>query len=285
MINRRTALLVGAGAAGTLGLLGLDQLLTRRPPPPEGLIDGIVWQVHAGSLDPYGEWERLGARSLLLQWIVLNGVAFVPGLGIQTIADPPNWARISKEPWARSIIVGLASLSSEPDARRNVAALIDLSARVAEKPLPFRAAGYYFPVEADPTWMDAPKMGPLLAALPRPLWVSAYDNTNIGADPFADWIDGWLPKDVGLFFQDGVGLYMRTPQSARQYGEALIARLGPQRFRMILEAFRPAGDDKLRPATAAELRPQIEAYRGLDTFVFEAPHYLDRKLVNELTRS
>ncbi|WP_454918606.1 hypothetical protein [Xanthobacter sediminis] len=285
MINRRTALLVGAGAVGAAGLLGLDQLLVRRAPAPEGLVDGIVWQIHDGFLDPYGEWDRLGAHALLLQWIVLNGVAFVPGLGIQTIADPPNWARISREPWARSIIVGLASLSSEVDARRNVAALVDLSARVAAKPLPFRAAGYYFPVEADPTWMDAPKMGALLSALPRPLWVSAYDNSNIGAAPFADWIDSWLPKDVGLFFQDGGGLYMRTPQSSRQYGEALIAKLGRDRFRMILEAFRPAGGELLRAATAAELRPQIEAYRGFDTFVFEAPHYLDRKLINELTRT
>ncbi|MFG1296395.1 alpha-amylase family protein [Xanthobacter variabilis] len=284
MINRRTALIVGAGAVGALGLLGIDRVLREREAAPEALIDGIVWQLHAGSLDPYGEWERLGARSLLLQWIVLNGVAFVPGLGIETIADPPNWTRISREPWARSIIVGLASLANEPEARRNVAALVDLSARVAEKPLPFRASGYYFPVEADPTWADAPKMGALLSALPRPLWVSAYDNSNIGAAPFADWIDSWLPKDVGLFFQDGVGLYMRTPQSARQYGEALIAKLGVERFRMILEAFRPAGGDKMRPATLEEIRPQIEAYRGLDTFVFEAPTYLDRKLINALTR-
>lgn len=286
MINRRMALAAGAGAAaGALGVLGFDRVLNYLNRPPRGLIDGIVWQIHDGSLDPYGEWQKLGAHSLLLQWIVLNGVAFVPGLGIETIADPPNWARIAKEPWAQSIIVGLASLSNEPEARRNVAALVDLSARVAAKPLPFEAAGYYFPVEADPTWADAPKMGALLSALPRPLWVSAYDNSNIGAGPFADWVDSWLPKDVGLFFQDGVGLYMRTPQSARQYGEALTAKLGAGRFSMILEAFRPAGGDKLRPATLAEIRPQIDAYRGFDTFVFEAPHYLDRKLVNALTRS
>lgn len=276
---------MGAGAAGVAGLLGMDRLLNLRAPEPEGLVDGIVWQLHGGSLDPYGEWDRLGARALLLQWIVLNGTAFVPDLGIQTIADPPHWARIAKEPWAHSIIVGLASLSNEPEARRNVAALVDLSARIAERPLPFRAAGYYFPVEADPTWADAPKMGALLSALPRPLWVSAYDNSNIGAAPFADWIDSWLPKDVGLFFQDGVGLHMRTPQSARIYGEALIAKLGAGRFRMILEAFRPAGGDKMRAVTAAEIRPQIEAYRGFDTYVFEAPTYLDRKLINELTRA
>lgn len=283
-MNRRTVLLAGAGAAGTLGLLGFDYLLKLRTEEPRGLIDGIVWQLHGGSLDPYGEWDRLGARALLLQWIVVDGVAFVPGLGIDTIADPPNWARIAREPWARSIIVGLASLSNEREARRNVAQLVDLSARVAARPLPFRAAGYYFPVEADPTWMDAPKMGPLLAALPRPLWISAYDNSNIGAAPFAEWIDSWLPKDVGLFFQDGGGLYMRTPQAACQYGEALIARLGRERFHMILEAFRPAGGDQLRAATVAEIRPQIEAYRDFETFVFEAPSYLNRKLIYDLTR-
>lgn len=279
-MNRRTALLVGGGAAGVLGLLGLDYLLTREP--PKGLIDGIVWQLYDGSLDPYGEWERLGARSLLLQWMVVDGKAFVPGLGLPTVDDPPNWGRIAREPWARTIIAGLASMSNEPEARRNVAALVDLSARIAQKPLPFRPAGYYFPVEADPTWMDAPKMGPLLAALPRPLWVSAYDNSNIGAKPFADWIDSWLPKDVGLFFQDGVGLHMRTADSARLYGEALTAKLGRERFGMILEAFRPAGNGALRPATAAELRPQIAAYGAFETYAFEAPNYLKRKTINEL---
>lgn len=283
-MDRRTALMVAGGAAGALGLLGLDRLLNREAPPPKGLIDGIVWQLYDGSLDPYGEWERLGVHALLLQWIVVNGTAFVPGLGVQTIEDPPNWERIAREPWARSIIVGLASMSNEPEARRNVAALVELSANIARRPLPFRADGFYFPVEADPTWMDAPKMGPLLAALPRPLWVSAYDNSNIGAKPFADWIDSWLPKDVGLFFQDGVGLHMRTAESARLYGEALTAKLGRDRFRMILEAFRPAGGDALRPATAAEIRPQIAAYREFETFAFEAPNYLKRKLINELLR-
>lgn len=280
-MNRRTAIFAGAGLVVAGAAIGIDYLLREQEEDP-GLIDGVVWQVHEGSLDPHGEWDRLGARTLLLQWIVANGVAFVPDLGLPTIPDPPNWARIAREPWARAIIVGLAGNYSEPTARRAVAELATLSAQIAARPLPFRAAGYYFPVEADPTWLDAPKMGPLLAPLPRPLWISAYDNSNIGAGPFADWISSWIPNDVGLFFQDGVGIYTRTPESARQYGEALTERLGAARFRMIAEAFRPAGGTELRAATLAELKPQLEAYRGFKTFVFDGPHYLDRKLVNGL---
>ena len=83
------------------------------------------------------------------------------------------------------MIVGLATQMDEPEARRNVAALVELSARIARQKLPFRAAAWYFPVEADPTWADVGKMGALLSALPRPLWVSAYDNSNIGAEAFA----------------------------------------------------------------------------------------------------
>lgn len=282
MINRRIAILAGAGAVGAAGLLGVDYLLREEAEAPPGLIDGVIWQVHEGMLDPHGEWDRLGAHTLMLQWIVANGTSFVPDLGLPTIADPPNWGRIAREPWAKSIIVGLAGGYDEPTARKNMAELAALSAQIARKPLPFRAAGYYFPVEVDPTWMDAPQMAPLLAPLPRPLWISAYDNSNIGGKPLIDWIDSWLPKDVGLMFQDGVGIHTRTPESARQYAEIMLERLGPSRFRLIAEAFRPAGGTALRPATLAELKPQLAAYRGIRTLVFDGPHYLDRKLVNGL---
>lgn len=278
-MKRRALLIAGAGAAA---LLGLDLALTLRRPTSPALMNGVVWQLHAGALDPRGDWDLLGARSLLLQWMVADGTAFVPGLGLPLIADAPNWQRIAREPWARSIIAGLAGSFNEPTARRNVAELAALSARIAAKPLPFETAGFYFPVEADPTWTGVADLGRLLAPIARPLWVSAYDNSNVGPGAMADWVSGWLPADVGLFFQDGVGIHTRTPEAARAYATALSERLGAHRFKLIAEAFRPAPGGSFRAATAAELRPQLQMYAGFDVFVFDGPHYLDRVMVQDL---
>ncbi|ABS66978.1 conserved hypothetical protein [Xanthobacter versatilis] len=282
-LSRRAALVLGATAVAGAGLVGLDLAVRRLGRAPR-LMEGIVWQVHGGLLDPRGDWNEIGARSLLVQWLVADGTAFVPlpDLGLPLIADAPNWSRIAREPWAQSIIAGLAGRFKEPDARRDVLALGALSARVARQSLPFTPSGFYFPVEADPTWTGVGQMASAIADIPRPLWVSAYDNSNVGAKAFADWVEGWLPRDVGLFFQDGVGVYSRSPEAARSYAQELSQRLGRGRFRLIAEAFRPAGGDLLRAATVAELLPQLRAYAGFEVFVFDGPHYVDRLLVRKL---
>ncbi|MDI4658522.1 hypothetical protein [Xanthobacter autotrophicus] len=283
LVSRRAALALGATVVAGAGLAGLD-LAVRRPGRAPRLMEGIVWQVHGGLLDPRGDWNELGARSLLVQWLVADGTAFVPlpDLGLSLIADAPNWSRIAREPWAQAIIAGLAGRFKEPDARREVLALGALSAQVARQSLPFTPAGFYFPVEADPTWTGVGQMAAAIAHIPRPLWVSAYDNSNVGAKAFADWVEGWLPQDVGLFFQDGVGVHTRAPEAARSYAQVLTQRLGRDRFRLIAEAFRPAGGDLLRAATAAELLPQLRAYEDFEVFVFDGPHYVDRLLVKTL---
>jgi hypothetical protein len=195
----------------------------------------------------------------------------------------PDWRRIGQEPWAKQVIVGLAGRSEQEDARKSIEVLVDESLRVARVPLPFTVSGWYFPAEVDPTWKAAPKIVPAaLARLPRPLWISVYDGESIGAAEFADWVASWLPKDVSVLFQDGVGLYIRTPVVARRYAAALAARLGKKRVAMIAEAFREHGG-RFRAATAAELRPQLEAYRGrFPIYLFDGPHYVPDRLVNEL---
>jgi hypothetical protein len=303
-MDRRT--LIIAGGAAALGALGADLVLrdrrsaTPQPPaappaspiettasidlPTRDLIDGIVWQPLASMLDPHGEWQRLGAQTLMMQWTVLDGVSFIPNLlDLPTIEDAPNWRRIQREPWARKIIMGLASYGNEPNARRDVAQLAALSAKVARARLPFKPSAYYFPVEIDPTWQGAAQIGPLLADIPRPLWVSCYDNSNVGGAALGDWLASFLPKDVGVMLQDGLGGHMRTAESARQYVEALRVRLGPERVALIPEAFRPDGSGGLRAATAQELRPQLDTYRGIETYVFEGPHYLTRRIIRQLT--
>ena len=90
-------------------------------------------------------------------------------------------------------------------------------------------------MEIDPTWAEAATLGPLLAQLPRPLWISVYDSANLGPHALVDALIKWLPPDIGVFFQDGVGVHAREARIARQYADVLSARLGKERVRIIAE--------------------------------------------------
>jgi len=249
---------------------------------PEPLATGVIWQLHEQAPDAKGSWQRLGARELLVQWLAVDGVAYVPGTGMRSSARTPDWERISREPWAERVIVGLSGRSNEAQARRSLAAMAEESRRIASLSLPFRVAGWYFPAEVDPTWKEAAALMPqALEGLPRPLWISAYDGGSMRPADYAAWIASWLPRDVGVMFQDGVGLRLREPAHARAYVEALAERLGPGRVALIAEAFRADGG-KMRPATAAELKPQLAAYRGLRIYIFDGPHYLPERVVSDL---
>lgn len=252
--------------------------------PGDSQAEGIVWQVDNATAHPVGDWQLLRVHQLLIQWTVVDDTAFVPIAGlprVTTVADMPDWARIGREPWARDVVLGLAGYSDEKRARENIGKLVQLSAQVALVPLPLHITGYYFPVEVDPTWADAPKLASLLRALPRPLWISVYDRTNVGGKTLADWLAVWLPADIGVFFQDGCGVYARGPSVAREYLDALSAKLGSDRVRVIAEAFRPSEHGGFRAATADELRAQLAAYRGYSAYLFDGPHYVS----NELTRA
>ncbi|WP_407947669.1 alpha-amylase family protein [Paraburkholderia solitsugae] len=249
---------------------------------PDVHVDGIVWQTDNATARPAGNWQLLGVHDLLIQWIVVDDTSFIVNAGMPAVAHLPDMERISREPWARNVILGLAGYQDEKRARANVARLADVSAAVARLPTPLHVTGYYFPVEIDPTWQDAPKLAGILQRLPHPLWVTVYDRSNIGGDALADWLASWLPADVGVFFQDGCGVYAREAHVARTYLDALSSRLGKQRVRVIAEAFRPAGQNTFRPATADELRVQLQAYDGYSAWLFDGPHYVSDTLVREL---
>lgn len=250
----------------------------------ESHAQGIVWQVDNATANPSGDWHLLGVRQLLVQWIAVDDTAFLPDAGLPTAANMPDWARIGREPWARDVILGLAGYADEQRARANVEQLARMSVQVARASwsLPLHVTGYYFPVEADPTWADAPKMASWLKTLPRPLWISVYDRSNIGGKALADWVAAWLPADVGVFFQDGCGVYARGPAIAREYLDALSEKLGHERVRVIAEAFRPSERGGFRAATADELRAQLAAYRGYSAYLFDGPHYVSNELARAL---
>lgn len=245
-------------------------------------IEGIAWQPDNATADPRGNWQELGVHRLLVQWTVVDDIAFIPGTGMTEAPQLPDWERIGKEPWAQSVIVGLAGRFAEERARTELDELVAQSVRLAKLPLPVKIEGWYFPVEVDPGWQDATRLPALLAQLPRPLWISVYDSRNVGADVTADWLAQWLPPDVGLLFQDGVGVHARTPPVAREYAEALVRRFGKERVRIIVEAFRPAVGGGFRSATADELQPQLDAFDDYVAYLFDGPHYVSGSLVQEL---
>jgi hypothetical protein len=246
-------------------------------------VRGIIWQLYEDAPDARGSWHRLGAEELLIQWTAVDGIGFVPGAGARESTRMPDWRRIRAEPWARRFIVGLSGRTSEEETRRSIPAMVEESLAIARRPLPFPVSAWYFPAEVDSSWTEAATLlPPALARLPRPLWISAYDGLSIGPEPFAEWIDSWLPEDVGILFQDSVGIFTRTPGEARRYADALRERLGRRRVRIIAEAFRHAGETGFRPATPEELAPQLAAYRGYEIYLFDGPHYVPEATVDAL---
>lgn len=271
------ALLIGALGVAVDALYELGQ--STRPN-----IVGIVWQPDNATVGIQGDWQKLGVRELLVQWTAVDGQAFVPGSGLPEVPVLPDWARIAKAPWAQDVIVGLAGFFSENRSRDNIEELATLSERLAKVKTPLNVTGWYFPAEVDPSWSRAKELPALLARLPRPLWISVYDGANIGPDATADWLKTWLPDDIGVFFQDGVGVYARTAPVARTYADALRKKLGKQRVKIIVEAFRPQVGGGFRPATVDELKPQIAAYRGYPLYLFDGPHYVTPDVVKGLAR-
>lgn len=245
-------------------------------------IAGTVWQIDNQTLDPRGTWHKTGATELLVQWSAVDGTAFIANEVMPIAPQMPAWQRIADEPWAQEVILGLAGRFDENAARTDIVELARLSAALATHPTPLNVVGWYFPVEIDPTWNEAASLAPLLESLPRPLWISVYDSANVGPEALAQRLDKWLPKDVGVFFQDGVGVHAREARVARQYADMLSVRLGRNRVRIIAEAFRPQVGGGFRSATIAELGPQLAQYDNYRIYLFEGPRYVSDALVGQI---
>ncbi|MDB5742400.1 MAG: hypothetical protein JWR68_715 [Polaromonas sp.] len=278
---RRSALKMSSAATALMVLCPLTGCLNR-PLAPEKMTEGLVWQIDNETLELQGSWDRIGARTLLIQWCAVDNISFVAGGPWPQAKRLPDWETIARQPWAENVILGLAGRSDENAARADVAGLVAVSEQLARLPTPLNVTGYYFPVEIDSSWQAAMQLGPLLARLPRPLWLSVYDSANVGAETLATWLGRWLPADIGIFFQDGVGVHARNAAVARKHADVLIRRFGRSRVRVIAEAFRPKEGGGFRAATAEELRTQLETYDNLPVYLFDGPHYVSENLVNQL---
>lgn len=265
--RRLTSLIVGLVGI----VLVVWMLLTKLP--QAYLLEGVFWQTDNVTARPHGNWQLLGASTLAVQWMAVDQKAWFSAPDMPQWERQPDWNRITQEPWAQQVIAGLSGRYSEPDARKSLAHLKAESLKIASSPLPFKPAGYYFPVEADPSWFQVNQLKKVLNELPRPLWISVYAGER-SPENFDMWLQSWLPDDVNVFFQDGVGVGVRNPAEARQIADQLIQRLGKERVRIVLEAFQPASGGGFKPASFWQLTRQFQAYCGLRVYAFDGPHYL-----------
>ena len=279
--GRRLALKLG-GASSVVMALGVFSGCNGLQLRSNKWVQGMVWQIDNQSVEPRGNWEKIGASTLLIQWVAVDDVSFVKGGSWPLAKNLPDWQRIARQPWAKNVILGLAGRSDEMAARADIVNLVEISEKLAKLPTPLNVVGWYFPLEVDSSWRDASKLIPLLSRLPRPLWLSLYDSANVGAETLANWLDSWFPTDIGIFFQDGVGVHARTAALAREHVDVLIRHLGRSQVRIIAEAFRPKAGGGFRSATADELRVQLQAYQGLPVYLFDGPHYVSDELVDKL---
>lgn len=261
-------------------------------------VEGICWQLDNStvSLPIVGNWDLLGARTLWTQWsIIRQGQSrydYSPWL-----AQPPAfWASVlgpvpGRPAWAKDMIVGLAGDMSDPASPADLAFFAEAShafaGEFAAQCKDYVPKGFYFPVEVHPGWCaaDLEKMKAALGglqAVAAPLWVSVFNGDGgLPPDEFPDWLDLWLPPNVGVIFQDGVWVRRRPIDEAWLYAEALKAKLGPADDRLIIavECNREPPD----VPTAQALAEQIKIYEGqFRLYLFDGPHYLPPDKVVEL---
>ncbi|WP_228198582.1 hypothetical protein [Acinetobacter baylyi] len=240
-------------------------------------IKGIFWQPDLDTTPPKGNWHLLGVNTFVPQWSIVDSKSW-----ISEIDHTERWnksislSQLRKKLWAKNIILGTAGEYNEPKARQNVIALGAQAEKLIHQHLDVQ--GYYFPVEADPSWQQVHLLGKVLEKLPIPFWVSIYSG-EANPSHYSLWVKSWLPEKDKVFFQDGVGTGVRTPQQALNIYNDLEKDLGKNRTAIVLEAFRPDHKGGFRSAYPWEIIQQLKAYEGKTVYIFDGPHYLNRTSV------
>ena len=149
-----------------------------RAAPP--VIEGIVWQPDNTTVAPRGIWNELGARQLLVQWIVVDDLAFVPGTDFKLMPEAARLGthRAANRGRRRSSWVWRGATTS---ARRatEIGELAAISRGLAGLPTPLKVIGLVFPRRGRSD-LDRGARGwsTRSASLPRPLWISVYDSSQ-----------------------------------------------------------------------------------------------------------
>lgn len=254
---------------------------------------GVVWQTLLSNVALRRQWDTLGVRRVLLQWIAVDGVSFIDNPWLPTYNVKLNLNEFVQNAWAEQVIVGLPGYFNETTARNSLAQMGDWAEKFGTLSYPSRVAGFYFPVEIDPTWQTAKQdLAPIWDKLPRPLYISAYYGNGIDGEAAAQWLADLLPQDVILMFQDGVGAFDFSLELARSRIRQLENHLGAHRVHVIAEAFRYNGGwdgtpgEYFLPLEPGEYAERINAYSDLNAarrlWVFDAPNYMSSKLIQQL---
>lgn len=242
--------------------------------PPQ--IEGIFWQPDLATTPPSGNWDLLGVSTFVPQWSVVQSKAwFDQDMGFEKWDKTLSLTRLNQKPWSQNIILGLAGEYDERTARSNVFKLAENSRKIIENTSSIPLKGYYFPVEADPSWLGVGVLAHALDTLPKPVWVSIY-SAEQSPEHLDVWLKSWLPAHTHVFFQDGVGVGTRSPAQARAILNNLQAEFGKDKVVIVLEAFRPVKGGQFRPAYPWEIIAQLKAYEGQKIYIFDGPHYMNR---------
>ncbi|NKG34277.1 hypothetical protein CAP43_05600 [Acinetobacter junii] len=239
-------------------------------------IEGMFWQPDLATSPPQGNWELLGVTTFVPQWSVVQSKSWLShDIGFPKWENQFDLNELQQEPWAKNIILGLAGEYNETVARSNVQSLAQDSIQIVQNSDKTLLKGYYFPVEADPTWLHVDALAQAVKQLPTPRWISIYSGEQ--TSKYLDvWLKSWLPEQTGVFFQDGVGVGTRNPQEAKELLVKLQNEFGKENIIIVLEAFRPAKYGQFRAAYPWEIIEQLKAYEGQRVYIFDGPHYMNR---------
>jgi len=234
------------------------------------LIDGIIWQPTCDYVTPKGNWDKIGANKLLVQWSLLEDKVWIHGLGYKTWDTQPNWNEILKEPWAEEIVWGLSgdfNLNKARDEWRHHVVASTKTYQALEK-LNIPSKMWYAPIEVDPSW-KLNEIKSYLSGMPKPLYISSFTGSYDNPDKYAKWVSLWLPEGAKLIFQDSVGTNALSLSQSQEYITALVDELGEDRVGVILEAFeiRKQGS-KIESAPILSVARRLVSYQQMNIEVY-----------------
>lgn len=279
-MNKTTKFLI---LIGILCLLFISLVRAVARPQPPAQIIGVFWQPDLNT-KPQGNWDLLGAQTFVPQFGINNGKSWFPTTTkMKEWETIPNWTEVQQNPWAKNLILGLSGNYNEIEARAHVDEHGKASLKfIQEVQLSQSPQAYYFPVEADPSWLRVSALTKVLKTLPKPLWISIYSGET-NPPNYVTWLESWLPDNTNVFFQDGVGTGVRSPEQAIKIVKKLQNKFGEKRVVIILEAFRHNKDGSFRPAHSWEIIQQLKAYEGQEVYIFDGPHYVNKVTVHAIS--
>lgn len=231
------------------------------------LIDGVIWQPTRDYAFPKGEWDQIGANTLIIQWGEVHYRDAETDQKKTYIPSEQVIQQLLVEPWAKNIILGMSGDFDLAYARQDWQFLALKSQQISIKFSAVPISSWYAPIEISPEWKDIKAIKSYLNQLPRPLSVSIYADGTLTPNAYVRWVQQWLPGDVKVLFQDGVGVRRHSIKDVVSYAQALKNAFGEERVALILEAFE-VSNGVFKSASVLRINHQLHAYRRLSLPIY-----------------